>query len=372
MFQSSPAPKDGRYVKDAGRWSDPQTFQSSPAPKDGRYLLPRSKHASPLVSILARPEGRALQDCKVHGQHLSSGFNPRPPRRTGATSTTGGEKRVRGGFNPRPPRRTGATMVAGLANIRSCGFQSSPAPKDGRYAVVYRIGTRQGVSILARPEGRALPQLLSIPVLEGTFQSSPAPKDGRYAKRQASSFVIQIVSILARPEGRALPCEASICLLYGPGFNPRPPRRTGATKRSRAVQPSVIGFNPRPPRRTGATVLNQTTNKGQAVSILARPEGRALHPFVFALPYCKVFQSSPAPKDGRYLEQRSSVVPGCVSILARPEGRALRIKRYRGDMLSGFQSSPAPKDGRYAMNTTRLTTILGFNPRPPRRTGATI
>ena len=61
-----------------------------------------------------------------------------------------------------------------------------------------------------------------------------------------------MVSILARPEGRALPGEAGC---YTPErFNPRPPRGTGATP------PMANGracFNPRPPRGTGATVRLQ-------------------------------------------------------------------------------------------------------------------
>ena len=84
------------------------------------------------------------------------------------------------------------------------------------------------VSILARPEGRAL--LRADNVLADNLS----------------------VSILARPEGRALP------LLFFEG-----PRSTC--------------FNPRPPRRTGATIeaIRQDLRRSY-VSILARPEGRAL------------------------------------------------------------------------------------------------
>ena len=61
------------------------------------------------------------------------------------------------------------------------------------------------VSILARPEGRALP----LPI-----------------KRESAGTD---VSILARPEGRALPGSARRPGDSRPSFNPRPPRRTGAT-----------------------------------------------------------------------------------------------------------------------------------------------
>ncbi|MEQ1844183.1 MAG: hypothetical protein ABL983_01245, partial [Nitrospira sp.] len=37
LFQSSPAPKDGRYKTGPGTTTGSIRFQSSPAPKDGRY-----------------------------------------------------------------------------------------------------------------------------------------------------------------------------------------------------------------------------------------------------------------------------------------------------------------------------------------------
>ncbi len=65
-FQSSPAPKGGRYYRWANERGQRLEFQSSPAPKGGRYLRrggsPRSFHK---VSILARPEGRALRRCAM-------------------------------------------------------------------------------------------------------------------------------------------------------------------------------------------------------------------------------------------------------------------------------------------------------------------
>ena len=60
------------------------------------------------------------------------------------------------------------------------------------------------------------------------------------------------------------------------------------------------------------------------------------------------FQSSPAPRRGRYPFCRGeSVANICVSILARAEARALLrfgVAELRPNM---FQSSPAPRRGRY-------------------------
>ena len=86
MFQSSPAPKDGRYNKHAAAVMRVDLFQSSPAPKDGRYPLGAAgDSAGGAVSILARPEGRALPALGLYAAHAGQRFNPRPPRRTGAT-----------------------------------------------------------------------------------------------------------------------------------------------------------------------------------------------------------------------------------------------------------------------------------------------
>ena len=60
-FQSSPGPKAGRYLPRSAVSSPNDTFQSSPGPKAGRYenvYLPL--FVARFVSILARPEGRAL------------------------------------------------------------------------------------------------------------------------------------------------------------------------------------------------------------------------------------------------------------------------------------------------------------------------
>ena len=61
-FQSSPVPKDGRYQEVEAARAAAEEFQSSPVPKDGRYpdALGYYSNGGAVVSILARPEGRAL------------------------------------------------------------------------------------------------------------------------------------------------------------------------------------------------------------------------------------------------------------------------------------------------------------------------
>ena len=180
ILQSSPAPKDGRYVSPPAEALVIEMFQSSPAPKDGRYAL--------MLPLLVEIDS----------------------------------------FNPRPPRRTGATVYRRKSNGDAI------------------------VSILARPEGRALRRHRERRAGGPSFQSSPAPKDGRYDVQAAARGNYGGVSILARPEGRALPHA-----------------------------------------RHASTRLT-------VVSILARPEGRALLRVHHMHPNLQLFQSSPAPKDGRY------------------------------------------------------------------------
>ena len=86
-----------------------------------------------------------------------------------------------------------------------------------------------------------------------------------------------------------------------------------------------LSFNPRPPRRAGATQVLEKKGCTLTVSILARPEGRALPNFRHSNGHRLGFQSSPAPKGGRYLRKPDT-----------------------GTLRGLFQSSPAPKGGRYA------------------------
>ena len=182
-------------------------FQSSPARRAGAALAVKAISTS-LVSILARPKG---------GRSAELGTGYRTCR-----------------FNPRPPE--------GRA------LQGRPDYDDARV-----------VSILARPKG------------------------GRYLIQRPILLVHHRVSILARPEGRALPSEAktfnrTLC------FNPRPPRGQGGCRVLRSplsVGPSRFQSSPAPKRgrcnREGRGRYSSVTLLfSRLVSILARAEARAL------------------------------------------------------------------------------------------------
>ena len=86
-----------------------------------------------------------------------------------------------------------------------------------------------------------------------------------------------------------------------------------------------MGFNPRPPRRAGATTKYAPDFRHLLVSILARPEGRALHA-VNKLYVDTVASFNPRPprRAGATKDTPSTEEAYVVSILARPEGRALQ------------------------------------------------
>ena len=114
------------------------------------------------------------------------------------------------------------------------------------------------------------------------------------------------------------------------------------------------------------------------VSILARAEARALREGHRAVLIASVFQSSPAPRRGRYpctylavsglhwfqsspaprrgrydLRLNKALWLFTVSILARAEARALPMGEEYFNQYIEFQSSPAPRRGRYSSSSAK-------------------
>ena len=156
------------------------------------------------------------------------------------------------------------------------------------------------------------------------------------------------VSILARAEARALRNPNLRPDRIRPCFNPRPRRGAGATTRRCFCSWTLRRFNPRPRRGAGATSARLRRFHREIVSILARAEARALPP--------------PRPR---------ARAPPSVSILARAEARALRMTRKFTTGSRKFQSSPAPRRGRYRQPKSHSDHRWRFNPRPRRGAGAT-
>ena len=83
------------------------------------------------VSILAHPERWALRSKCVRRSTSCICFNPRPPRKVGATVLVPSSCSFCWCFNPRPPRKVGATQGARITAITIEVFQSSPTPEGG-------------------------------------------------------------------------------------------------------------------------------------------------------------------------------------------------------------------------------------------------
>ena len=300
------------------------------------------------VSILARPEERALHAGRWPAVAGRWCFNPRPSRRTGATSHLSGYSPATTRFNPRPSRRTGATAPSVGHSCRLACFNPRPSRRTGATATLESTGQTYAVSILARPEERALLRSATGTLfIAGKFQSSPVPKNGRY--RRPSVFTGRLGAFQSSPVPKNGRYDAAPDGLYQQrGFNPRPSRRTGATQvGSQCWRKSQVSILARPEERAlpdrAAGIV-----RGTGVSILARPEERALRAGTLTPPPKMQFQSSPVPKNGRYVfvAQLAHVVLR-VSILARPEERALPVIKAAARRVLKFQSSPVPKNGRY-------------------------
>ena len=179
-------------------------------------------------------------------------------------------------------------------------------------------------------------------------------------------------------------------------FNPRPPRKVGATTLGwccrKAVLVSILAhlarwalrrrdsrrrhgvgcFNPRPPRKVGATLLYRAIAIACLVSILAhlarwalrRRDSRRRHGV-------GCFNPRPPRKVGATLLYRAIAIACLVSILAHLARWALPGENTDYSGTFQFQSSPTSQGGRYHAILFWHGSCISFNPRPPRKVGAT-
>ena len=132
-------------------------------------------------------------------------------------------------FNPRPHQGAGATTVSGSTRQGWLRFQSSPAPRRGRYMPPSGQQFRHRVSILARTKARALLKLSMSWEEKQSFQSSPAPRRGRYATRLTTYDNGEMFQSSPAPRRGRYPVRGEI--LSGQRcFNPRPHQGAGATR----------------------------------------------------------------------------------------------------------------------------------------------
>ena len=235
-------------------------------------------------------------------------------------------------------------------------FQSSPGPRAGRCRSCRPTTTRRCTSFNPRPARGpgAAPSPVPIACSFSKFQSSPGPRAGRCRLALLDSAILDIVSILARPEGRALLAVVAVSQDQTL-FQSSPGPRAGRCDSGNGSGNRSTGFNPRPailfqsspgPRAGRCPASSSPTRPTGTVSILARPEGRALH--VERAEHGLVGHVSIlARPEGRalHVERAEHGLVGHVSILARPEGRALHVERAEHGLV-GHVSILARPEGR--------------------------
>ena len=206
-----------------------------------------------VVSILAHLEGWALLQCNRHTRMLAS-------------------------FQSSPTSKGGRYLGEQSDSVIRTLFQSSPTSKGGRY-------------LPARPEMD----------LKGMFQSSPTSKGGRYVTSTQFHTLQQL-------------------------FQSSPTSKGGRYEEEPLMPWVTNRFNPRPPRRVGATTPTVLLVDEYHVSILAHLEGWALRRRDCSCRAPLMFQSSPTSKGGRYASAASqTAAETAVSILAHLEGWALPV-----------------------------------------------
>ena len=243
VFQSSPTSKGGRYVRYRSISSIRDQLIVSILAHLERWALPRGQRKEQRegisyvrVSILAHLERWALHGSRNNRERdLIKSFNPRPPRKVGATPCPFLAKDCKLNLQvsilahlERWALRCTDSGISWFqfAHLERWGylpnlpcrrslFQSSPTSKGGRYDGPVRSmnGSRcvPDVSILAHLERWALRLCILrhervCAIL--SFQSSPTSKGGRYGmspKRHLSCNAPSRVSILAHLERWALP-----------------------------------------------------------------------------------------------------------------------------------------------------------------------
>ena len=181
-------------------------FQSTPDQKAGRCAVmfgdtPRIV----VVSIHARPEGRAMPNDHMAGCARVRRFNPRPTRRPGDATAGPMRRWPSWSFNPRPTRRPGDAAIAASRSARAICFNPRPTRRPGdasmkliTFAVKYRFNPR--------PTRRPGDARLEFPRCYARVVSIHARPEGRAMPSATPSRTrVWRVSIHARPEGRAMP-----------------------------------------------------------------------------------------------------------------------------------------------------------------------
>ena len=251
-FQSSPALSSGRYALPPALYGDgrPVSILARPFERALPSPVPCTPPALP-VSILARPFERALPPYLDLPRVIALvSILARPFERALRARITSGHRHLM--FQSSPALSSGRYMPTKSFGLRPKGFNPRPPFRAG--ATRRHDGTReQGtVSILARPFERALPRPTFHHGGFTVFQSSPALSSGRYfVGGDMLTYPCPFQSSPALSSGRYTTAgfdRTSICW-----FQSSPALSSGRYRDRRVLPPRAARFNPRPPFRAGAT-----------------------------------------------------------------------------------------------------------------------
>ena len=196
----------------------------------------------------------------------------------------------------------------------------------GRWALPADLAHRRGwlrFQSSPTPEGGRYPTTTDALRSRSMFQSSPTPEGGRYTLPKSLASACRLFQSSPTPEGGRYRGDGALVGEHGE-FQSSPTPEGGRYDRVGRAVVRFGSFNPRPPRKVGATLPRRSTARIGRVSILA-------HPGRWALPY----------------------------------GSLARATKTQ------FQSSPTPEGGRYSRSIAASWPASCFNPRPPRKVGAT-
>ena len=251
-------------------------------------------------------------------------------------------------FNPRPPRKVGATSPR-ETTIVPRGFQSSPTSQGGRYCGPCRRGSFR-TKFQSSPTSQGGRYIYRLPGAwhRKSFNPRPPRKVGATAYRWLAcpGSIVSILAHLARwalrlrDAGRVQPQL----------FQSSPTSQGGRYTATPTISPWTPCFNPRPPRKVGATTCLVCVTPSRRVSILAHLARWALPVSAPLSGNGTAFQSSPTSQGGRYpVRKLPDVGHGCVSILAHLARWALLDVRSTPAVERSFQSSPTSQGGRYML-----------------------
>ncbi len=154
-FQSAPGREAGRCRAGCPGRPGWRCFNPRPAGRPGDALDLVHERDQVVVSIRARPGGRAMRRCR-RPAFGGSGFQSAPGREAGRCARLRISTAAPTRFNPRPAGRPGDAAPSRCAGRPAGCFNPRPAGRPGDAALAQQFKSGELVSIRARPGGRAM------------------------------------------------------------------------------------------------------------------------------------------------------------------------------------------------------------------------